>query len=278
MIFLALFIAVLIWSYSSLAQRVQQDVWWFWWQKKIPTGLPVPVVVLLSVILPAVLVAVLIDQLEHIAFGILALPILIVVVIYGLGRGDMRKDWNHYVEELQHGDYEAAFQQSVKMSVLDAETPVETPFDLHQYMRKAFCYYGLERCFAPVFWFVLLGPGAIIAYRLLVMASQQSVEMRRFLQWAEWLPARLLALSFALAANFSTGFQRFQEMLVAEKSLQDVVGDCAIAALELPVSAEHYASNENLFSAAAREMVAVKSLMKRSYILWLVVIGFMLLI
>ncbi len=64
--------------------------------------------------------------------------------------------------------------------------------------------------FAPLFWFVLLGPAGALLYRLAYLLKRawgnQHEEFRRFSQrlfdWLDWLPARFTASSFAVVGDF----------------------------------------------------------------------------
>lgn len=64
--------------------------------------------------------------------------------------------------------------------------------------------------FAPIFWFVLLGPAGALLYRL-----AQSVKLawdgtesdftrvsHRFFYWLDWMPSRFTAISFAVVGDF----------------------------------------------------------------------------
>jgi len=62
--------------------------------------------------------------------------------------------------------------------------------------------------FAVIFWYFVLGPGAALAYRLLALTADNShqpalkarAEQLRHIM--DWLPVRVLAVSFALVGNF----------------------------------------------------------------------------
>lgn len=64
--------------------------------------------------------------------------------------------------------------------------------------------------FAPLFWFVLLGPAGALLYRLAYLLKHawegQHEEFRRFSQrlfdWLDWLPARFTAGSFSVVGDF----------------------------------------------------------------------------
>lgn len=68
---------------------------------------------------------------------------------------------------------------------------------------------SLIRLFGVVFWFLLLGPAGAVLYQLTRLARdrwQAEPEFARFARrvahWLDWLPARLLAFSFAIVGNF----------------------------------------------------------------------------
>lgn len=64
--------------------------------------------------------------------------------------------------------------------------------------------------FAPLFWFLLLGPAGALAYRLSYLLkyawSEKHHDFRRFSQrlfdFLDWLPARFTAVSFAVMGDF----------------------------------------------------------------------------
>jgi len=69
-------------------------------------------------------------------------------------------------------------------------------------------YYDL---FAPIFWFILLGPAGALLYRFTLLTRnewirQPSGEFTLFAErafgWLDWLPARFTAGSFAVVGNF----------------------------------------------------------------------------
>ena len=87
-------------------------------------------------------------------------------------------------------------------------------------MVDAVVFNALRRWFAPLFWFLLLGPFGVLAYRLLAQAVQgpqaaQMVEASRAggawaLRLLEWPVAQLMTLSMALVGNFDTVFSAWR--------------------------------------------------------------------
>lgn len=80
---------------------------------------------------------------------------------------------------------------------------------------------GSDGVFAPLFWFVFLGPVGAIAYRLIntldAMWGYKNSRFRHFGWWAarmddaaNWLPARLVAASYCLLGNAQLGIKAWR--------------------------------------------------------------------
>ncbi len=72
---------------------------------------------------------------------------------------------------------------------------------------------SIERLFAPMFWFVVLGVFGVALHGLSRYLAERwrtdsvfSSPARVILHWLEWLPARALAFSFAIVGNFDRAF------------------------------------------------------------------------
>ena len=77
--------------------------------------------------------------------------------------------------------------------------------------RKQLLQERLTELFTPLFWYLFLGPfgplGVAAAYLVRLTAELAEVQpagavAREWLVWIDWIPARVLALSLALAGNF----------------------------------------------------------------------------
>src|SRR5690606_24642984 len=102
---------------------------------------------------------------------------------------------------------------------------------------------SLQDYFVPTFWYLLLGPLGAVAYRLLELTRQHwghsAAHPAAILVHAlAWIPARLLALSFALIGQFDTTLRTLRGMAVEwELAAAELVTRCARAA-RLPESSE----------------------------------------
>ena len=78
---------------------------------------------------------------------------------------------------------------------------------------------ALRRWFAPLLWFLLLGPAGALLYRLVERAAladagllpvENAEGTRTLLRWLEWPVAQLMALALALAGNFDRVFRAWR--------------------------------------------------------------------
>lgn len=80
--------------------------------------------------------------------------------------------------------------------------------------------------YAPIFWFMLLGPAGAVLYRLsqLVDYAWGSQEVafnrvpRTIFYWLDWLPARFTAISFAIVGDFEDALYCWRTQAVAWKN------------------------------------------------------------
>src|SRR5476651_240745 len=112
MSFLVLLLAVWIEKFSALRQRVQRDSLWLQELHKLessPRTTARPWLVLaLTVLLPVLLLALILWVLGSVAYGWLALPVHLLVLIYSLGRGDLLAALGPFRDACRRGDEEAA--------------------------------------------------------------------------------------------------------------------------------------------------------------------------
>lgn len=208
MSFLVLLLAVVIEKFSALRQRVQRDAPWLtqlsrlesnprtarrpWW------------ILILTVVLPLVVLALVLTIVGSVAYGWLVLPIHLLVLIYSLGRGDVKATLGSFRDACRRGDQEAAVLVAERDLGVQAENEEQLLGGAQTYLLWQ-VYQGF---FAVIFWYFVLGPVAALAYRLLALASEHGktpalVERATQARHAfDWVPVRLLAASFALVGNF----------------------------------------------------------------------------
>ncbi|MBC3376004.1 regulatory signaling modulator protein AmpE [Pseudomonas sp. SWRI92] len=241
MSFLVLLLAVWIEKFSALRQRVQRDGGWLGELNKLevsPRWVNRPwLVLVVMVLLPVALLALLLWVLEPVAYGLLALPVHLLVVIYSLGRGDLLADLGPFRDAWRREDLQAATHVAKRDLGIDADDGEQ----LLERVQGHLLWEAYQSFFAVIFWYFLLGPVAALSYRLLALAADHShnpgvAERAAQLRHAfDWVPVRLLAASFALVGNFvAVSRVMLHELLNWNISAADLIDKVGLVAGEIP--------------------------------------------
>jgi AmpE protein len=236
---------------------------------------------LLLVAGPAIVLLIVQSWFESVLFGLLSLLLYIACLLYGLGRGDFSENLQAYLSAWNHGNFETAYRKAEKIGDFKQTEHIVDHASLHEHVRAAFMYEGLERWFSVIFWFLLLGPVGAVAYRLSYLCgrsehlSDEDQQLAlRVLHYLDWVPARLLSFSFALTGNFVNSFNEFWEQVFDNQPAVELVDSCALAALKgdndqsvTPADQEHF------IKYARNELLALQGLLSRSVVCWIIVIA-----
>ncbi|MBX8549070.1 regulatory signaling modulator protein AmpE [Pseudomonas cichorii] len=208
MSFLVLLLAVWVEKFSALRQRVQRDGPWLKELARLessPRTASRPWVILaLLVLLPLLILHLALTIVGSVAYGWLALPVHLLVLIYSLGRGDLLAALGPFRDACRRGDEQAAVHVAERDMGVQADNGEQLLEGVQGYM----LWQAYQSFFVVIFWYFLLGPVAALAYRLLALAAENGktpalVERVTQLRHAfDWVPVRLLAASFALVGNF----------------------------------------------------------------------------
>jgi AmpE protein len=241
MSFLVLLLAVWIEKFSALRQRIQRDGGWLHELNKLeasPRWMDRPWrVLIVMVLLPVALLGLLLWVLEPVAYGLLALPVHLLVVIYSLGRGDLLADLGPFRDAWRREDLQAATHVAKRDLDIDADNGEQ----LLERVQGHLLWQAYQSFFAVIFWYFLLGPVAALSYRLLALAAEHSqnpgvTERAAQLRHAfDWVPVRLLAASFALVGNFvAVGRVMLHELLNWNISAAQLINKVGLVAGEIP--------------------------------------------
>ena len=244
MSFLVLLLAVWVEKFSAGRQRIQQDGGWLRQLVRVEAALSLQTSPWLSlallVLVPVLLLGVLLLLLKSVAYGWLALPVHLLVLIYGLGRGDVLAALGPFRDAWRRDDTEAAYLVAARDLGVQADEPGELLTRVQGYL----LWQAYQSFFAVIFWYALLGPVAVLAYRLLALTTEQAqqVALRERAQQLrhafDWLPARVLASSFALVGDFvSVSRALLHELLNWQISAAQLVDHAGRAAANTPASA-----------------------------------------
>lgn len=241
MSFLVLLLAVWIEKFSALRHQVQRDSGWLRALAKHEASPKLAnrpwLVLALLVLLPVALLGLFLLVLEPVAYGLLALPVHLLVVIYSLGRGDLLGGLGPFRDAWRREDLQAAAHVAKR----DLDICADNGEQLLQRVQAHLLWQAYQSFFAVIFWYFLLGPVAALSYRLLALAAEHGknpavVERAAQLRHAfDWLPVRLLAASFALVGNFvAVSRVMLHELLNWNISAAQLIENVGVVAGEIP--------------------------------------------
>lgn len=208
MSFIVLLLVLLVEKFSGWRVRLQRDGLFVRWLRRIE-GMPglasrpwLGLLVLLLV--PLLLLALLLTVLQPVAYGLLALPAHLLVVVWSLGRGDVHRAIGPFRDAWRREDVQGAYHVAERDLGVQADNDGELFAQVHGML----VWQAFQSFFAVIFWYALLGPLAALVYRLLALSVEHGshAELRERAAQVrhafDWLPARALVLSFALVGNF----------------------------------------------------------------------------
>ena len=267
MSFLVLLLVLWIEKLSNWRQRLQRDSAWLRQLDGAAASRPLAgrpwLALVIWVVLPLVALALVLTLLQPLAYGWLALPVHLLVVVFALGRGDVQADLGSFRDAWRRGDTQGALHVAER----DLGLRVEEGDDLLMRVQEHLVWQAYQSFFAVIFWYFLLGPVAALAYRLLALAEERAAspairEQARQVRHAfDWVPVRVLAASFSLVGNFvAVSRVLLHELLNWEMPAERFVVIAGRAAGELPESS---AGEEGVAS-----LDALWHLLVRSAVLW----------
>jgi membrane protein required for beta-lactamase induction len=165
-----------------------------------PSGI---LLLLLPLVIPVALIAHYLSGL-WLLFG---LAFSVLTLLYCFGPRDLEAEVEAFVDARVRDDEESACWHATEL--LGGEELNSSAGVTKRIMENIFIEAN-ERLLAIVFWFVVLGPGGALLYRLSWLIQQQQGDKDDDLYEAgvrlhlllSWLPARLCAIAYALAGSF----------------------------------------------------------------------------
>lgn len=268
-------VVIQVWGNGGVVQR---DTWLDDLYQRL-TGIENPQLRLAALILiPVLVVLIAQSMLAGVMWGIPLLLFYIAVLLYSLGRGDFSLQLNLYYDAWNRGDLQAAYQQAQALEEFDCSASLGNARGLHDKVRAAIFYQGFERWFAVVFWFVILGPAAALAYRLFKIIAQKpqtGEEEQSILDNAvyvtEWLPVRILTFTFALAGNFDRCLGVCREQLLESQPAVDMLDQAGRVAISQPIP--DTGDDEAFREQAMQELQSSQQLLSRSVLCWVIVLA-----
>lgn len=261
--FLVLLLVLWVEKFSSGRRRIQQDGFWLQQLRLVEArGISPWIALALLVLLPVALLGLLLLVLKPLAYGWLALPVHLLVLVYSLGRGDVLAALGPFRDAWRRGDDQAALHVAERDLGVEADGESELLLGVQRYE----LWQAYQGFFAVIFWYALLGPLLALAYRLLALTAEygreglaeRAAQLRHAL---DWLPARVLAASFSLVGNFAAVSRAvLHDLLSWDIPAAQLLFNAGRAASELPEPQAGEAGVNSLYE--------LWQLLVRSAVLW----------
>lgn len=200
-----------------------------------------------------------------------------VVLLFSLGPRDLGRDANAYLSGRErggdsHGDQAAA-------ALAGSEPPADEP-ERSLAVARGLLEQSLPRLFAPLLWFVLLGPLGAALYRLAALTAERAgsrtgapenltASAYRLLALLEWLPARASLAAFAAAGNFDGALRGWREY--PDRDWRDTRGRLTAAG---QAALDSWPDDEEIDAGEQAPVVEdALALVWRSLVVWLVALA-----
>lgn len=239
-----------------------------------------PLGIVATLALPLLVVAIVQYLLQGVVLNLLALVFGVLMLLYCLGPRDLDADSEAYTAAVEEGDEARA--QTAASDLLGGAAPPD-PWTRTRAVTDAILSQSNERLFGVVFWYAVLGPLGAALFRLAAVLRDNALNLvdeevgyrlaaLRLYHILGWLPARLVALSYALSGSFEDAMQgmsdfknsRHGEFADANAGLLVCAGNGA-----LRLDADGLAPDEQSPEAHVTSVKAALGLMWRTLIIWL---------
>lgn len=289
MAFLVLLITLGCYKLLELRMPRSYDRWFSKWADKVASwvdqGLPR---MLLTLLIPIAIIGWLLSLLEDGLFGLLGVALHALLLFYALGRDNLLRCTDEYLERWRSEDIQATFHFAAEHFDIDQDFIADDLVSLQENVRAGILYQWFEQVFLVLFWYLLAGPLMALFIRLICLYDQwlksrgAEVTPLRLLHALEWLPVRVLGFTFAVAGNFARCFQSWVDAIFSwDKPTGQVLNSAGLAALGVcsvcydeenaaQIAAPDYAQ---LRSEYEQEITMIQDLMIRSLVVWLVIMA-----
>ena len=216
---------------------------------------------------------------ESLAWGLPAAVLEVGLLYLILSQLTMLESLEQYREALLKGDVQGAFEiadRSLAVRAIGLSNDART---MNQGVMRAVLFRWFQYFFMMVFWYMVADvAGVVLAWLTLQYAHVRpqgdedfsNPRASWYLHWLEWLPVRLLGLTYGLAGNMTNALPVWRAALWNTGSpSEQVLTDIASAALAADGQREWH-SVESDVAAAAMELEEWHQLHWRSLSVWMV--------
>lgn len=223
-------------------------------------------------------------------FGIPSMLLHILVLLVAFDRTQPGKLAADFLAKWKSSDFEAAelyVQQELPKPELAA---VEDHAGLLDYFCKQLIYRSFEKMFVMFFWYMLAGPlGVLFSYLSYQLRDSHGDDqsaglvatVSEFVWGLEWIPMRLLAMTFSLAGNFVQCFESVKKSFwnfsldTDNAALLYSYSGCALASAagSKSDSGQSIERRESDIAQGESRVESLLALLERSQAIWLAVLA-----
>lgn len=203
---------------------------------------------------------------------LLELPYLlfsVLVFAYCLGPACLSSDIEYYLDARRLGDEDEALHYAGALTERAAST---APDQQTSDVTRAILHVANERIFAVIFWFVIIGPAGAMLYRLTTNLSKQeglndslSAVAILFQAVLTWVPARMLAMGYALTGHFDGALQAYRN--------RPYESDLALENYDVLVNTGMGALRDQEATDEISSIISARNLVMRSILIWIAVLA-----
>jgi AmpE protein len=270
--FLSVLICLLV-DYFSASLTIFREVEWFTHFRQaiqIKLASQSPLTQLMVLYLPFIFIVFVVQIVfSGVLFNLLSLVFDLLVLFFCLRRLNVKESLDEMKEILDEKSVEHA---SIFMEQKYGVFPSVNENNLYRAVNTWLVQEYMQGFFVVIFWFFLLGPVGAVVSRLLMITSQKLEETesqlwhinQKILSYVEWLPSRVVAISFSLVGQFDAALDEWLQhwKTTTLQKNHSLVFQCVHAALGM---------EEDTLKAGSTE--SVRQLLVRTQVLWLGVVG-----
>ncbi|MGI9264168.1 MAG: regulatory signaling modulator protein AmpE [Gammaproteobacteria bacterium] len=252
-----------------------------------PTGV---VVVIVLILLPVLPILILQHEFSHLLFGLLAIAFATIVLFFSLGPRDLANEVEEYTSAVESGNSEEIARTAKVLT--ESDLPREKGASVLA-VEEAVLIQANNRVFGVIFWFMILGPAGAWLFRVADLMRRRAVFKTGRIEAAgepapnylhtllatfgvlAWLPARLLALGYAMAGSFEAAVSDWRGYYESCSDKFFHVNDDILAAAGKGAIREENAEPEEI---PVRPVQAATRLVNRTLLIWVTAISLLTLI
>lgn len=199
---------------------------------------------LIGLLIPLMLLVIFLNSLFS-SLTLLYFIYSIVILMLCLDATDLRKRLNLYFESV---DSENLLRAQVEAEQFVGHTVHQDKAEMTRAVTEAIFTRSVNTVFAIIFWFMLLGPfGALLYYFTLIIVERSQhpqfgypdtyLPASYLKEMLDWLPVRLVTLTFALISQFRPVFDLWLDRIgggLLEN--RPMLIDCGLAAIDNPAT------------------------------------------